>query len=341
MLKKITPIIAILLISNILLVSNSTASDPGDKIIDKFSELLKINSELEISTEEEYSNNDFIIPPESNKTVNINVKYKVNLRPFLSNLLLKTKIGKTLVFKQFDFEPKINIKIIGESNVSWCYVKSKTKTVSVNVSNNFQEISTDFQIHVKPEAEAFKKAEITFTAQSIVGEWNIKDATDEIKINIISGCKVDIRLSCIHFDVIKPGETSNMPITVENNGNVETIVDVELANKLKTWDVKIDTESIKILPDGKKTVNVKIKTKSTNTKDEEARIRFTPRAKVDLDIKDKSFNGEIQTHDIELMGTNLGDNKSMFHGSPSFGVLLILIALIIVVLTYILIKKAK
>ena len=340
--KKTALISSGFLLCVILISSSVSAASPFDAITDPIKKALELESEIEIYVDEKLSTDGIIIAPETYKNVTVNVRYRLNVKPFVSKLLLESKIGKLLFFKNVDANPEMKINIKAITSDPWnCNVIGGEKTVKLNMSNEFQETSVNFKISVDPNDEPLKNVDIAFTASNSPGDLNIQRVEDTATAKVIYGGKVEISVFGFSLDLIKPGEESVAPMTVKNWGNIDTIVDVELENTPETWDVDFNSSSFNLEPLSSKTIQVKMKPKSISCKDETARLKFSPRANVDLDFTDDSFYGEEQYVKIELLGTNIDDIKTNTQDTPGFDIASFAIAAMIVSLILVLSRKKK
>ncbi len=337
-----TAFIAIgLLLCTLLLTNSVSASGIIDKIIDPIKEKFELKSELEISVDENSSANNLLIQPGTYKNITVNVKYRLNVKPIVSKFITESKIGKILFFKEFDAEPKMNIKIEAKALDYWyCYVAGSEKTITVNLSDVFQETSVNFKVFVEPNAQALNTSTITFSARTQTGDLNIEHVSDSTQTEVIYGGDVIISVSAIHLDIVEPGEVSAVPITIKNWGDLNTTVDLKLLNTPETWEVELNSSSFNLGPADQKTINLNVKAKSINSKDETVKIKFTPKANVDLGFEDESFIGQERYFEMDLLGSNIKNFNNKTQDLPGLEILSITLALIIVC-TIIFISKRK
>lgn len=336
MAKKLVLLLVGILLCNLFVVTNGSASGPLDKIKEKF----EFKSELILTVDEEFTEHELLVMPGARENITVNVKYRLDIKPITSKIFIDTKIGNFLFFKEFGIDPEMKIDIKARAANSWnCSVIGGEKTVKLDMSNEFAEASVDFKIYVEPNAKAFQKTDILFTASNRPGKLNIQSVEAEAKAEVIYGGDVDISVSYIHLDVVKPMEESTVPVTIQNWGDVETIVDVELEKNPETWDIDFVSSSFTLKPGGKKTINVKLKTKSLDSNDENVKIKFSPRASVDLGFDHESFVGEEKYCNIQLMGSNMSSVEKSSDSIPGFEIILISVAIITIIAVIICIKR--
>ena len=315
-----------------IILSNSVfASGPFDIILDPIKEKFELKSEIEISVDEKFSSHATLIQPGTYKNVTVNVRYRLDVKPIVSKLYLESKIGRLLFFKDADAQPQMKIDIKAVVQDFWnCDVLGEQKTVKVNLSDEFQEASVDFKVYVEPIAKPFNTSKLRFSACNRPGDLNIEYVEAETNAEVVYGGEVLISVSSFHFDIVEPGEESIVPVTIRNWGDMETIVDIQLEGKTETWDVEFNSSSLVLEPSGSKTIKFKVTPKSMYSKDETIRIKFSPRASVDLGFDDDSLYGEDRYFKMDLIGTNLEPGDDTTQESPGFGIISLTIGLVLV-----------
>jgi len=340
--KKLILLALTIFLLNIVAVSElTTASSLENNNNFSIDDLFKVNSTLQIDVDDESSSDGIVISPGSSKEVNLTIKYKLNLRPFLNRFLLNTKIGNIILFKnsKFDSQMKITVEAIGGS--SWCKVNVKTPKVKLDINNEFCEVKASVVASVYADAEAFKTCEVKIQAYTLEGDWKIKHSYAETTLTIISGCNLDILVSSGKLlNFLDPDEESSIPIRISNWGNAEAIVDVEIENQPESWDISLDSEKSLTIPvggNGWAHVTVKSK-KATEDKTETIKIKFTPRASTTLDIDDNYLMGPSKYFKIKLKSYVYDGDETSQH-TPGFEILSLIIAAGVVFLALKRIKK--
>ena len=340
--KKLILLALAIFLLNIVAVSEVTTAFSLEKN-NNFSidDLFKVDSALQIDIDDESSSDEIVISPGSSKEVNLTIKYRLDLGPLLDRFLLKTKVGKMILFKDYKFDSQMKITVEATGGASWCKVNVKTPKVEVDINNEFCEVKASVVASVYADAEAFKTCEVKIQAYTLEGDWKIKHSCAETTLTIISGCNLDILVSSGKLlNFLDPDEESSFPIRISNWGNAEAIVDVEIENQPECWDISLDSEESLTIPvGGNGSVHVTVKSKkATEDKTETANIKFTPRASTTLDIDDSYLKGQSKYFKIELKSCVYDGDETSQH-TPGFEVLFFIIAFVIALLALKRIKK--
>ena len=95
--KKLVLLLVGILLCNIFVATNGSASGPLDKIKEKF----ELKSELILTVDEEFTEHGTLIMPGTRQNITVNVKYRLDVKPIISNFFIGTKIGNFLFVTAF------------------------------------------------------------------------------------------------------------------------------------------------------------------------------------------------------------------------------------------------
>jgi hypothetical protein len=245
----------------------------------------------------------------------------------------------------------IQIRLSIEDTPKWCDASIVNPTVSIPVDET-EPSESRLTLTVTEQAPAFhqgtikikatsekvqglyftrlKEGEFNFDVSFEVGYWPVVSYTPE-KGNLIK---------------IQPSETANFPIIIQNLGNGETKVDIEVIEKPEEkWSVNIPSSVILNSPalgeeNTRKTVNLIIKPSSSDNnivnQRESFRLKFTPHY-----LGDPSFKGLPTTIIFTVEVKNDNNTESQEGIGLIIGITVAVIILIIVLIIFSVLYKNK
>ncbi|MDH7517958.1 MAG: hypothetical protein QHH19_06410 [Candidatus Thermoplasmatota archaeon] len=289
---------------------------------------------------------DAPLAPLEKKTIDVTVKFKLNIGKFAKWFFFNRRIGRLLLFG-----PKYALKFLTKipSNAlinlsvvecpDWCTATLDPNNITLGISNEFKEAEAKLTIVINNKtAPAFELKDVKIKAE-FKGLGGIKASSNETNISLMP-----TYISKIAYDVEKEinitstNETS-IPINITNNGNGETIIKIEIENISENWNISIDPDTITIPVN--KTRQVKIITTPTRDFDNVTiKVKLTTKSTYSgTDVEEKYLQGETVSFNITLINTQPPEEEL-----PLFEILIagvVIIILISVIAIMILIRKKK
>jgi len=334
--KKI--IIIVLLV--IFLMATISSTSVVAKSSSEYAGLALVSSEISLEIDSQL---DGPIATSGTKTIDITVKYRLDIDDLTARLFFNRRIGRFLLFG-FGHILKINGEPSAEINLSvecpdWCTATIEPSNVTTEISNVFEEAEQPVQltISVNESAPALEPGDIIITAES-KALWGIGGSTNKTTISVMAAYDSALEINTTLIREISPVNETVIPIDITNNGNGETTVQVSLESYPENWNVSFDEENITIDIGEIKQVNLLIKPVKT-FENETIQLKFTPVSTSDEDVSETYLQGVAVSLSLTLL--NDGSLKDE-NGTPGFEIIIILsIAIVAIVIIALFLKRRK
>jgi len=317
-------------ISSTSVVAKNSSEDAG---------LALVSSEISIEIDSQL---DKPIATSGTKTIDITVKYRLDMDDLTARLFFNRRIGRFLLFG-FGYilktkgEPSAKIDLSVECP-DWCTVSVEPSNVTTEISNVFKEAEpVQLTIFVNESAPALEPGDIIITAES-KAIWSIGGATNKTTISVMAAYDSALEVNATLNREISPVNETIIPINLTNNGNGETMVQVSLESYPENWNVSFDEENITIDSGEIKQVNLIVKPVKT-FENETIQLKFTPVSTSDEDVSETYLQGEVVSLSLTLL--NDGSLKEE-NGIPGLEIVIILsIAIVAIVIIALFLKRKK
>jgi len=316
-------------ISSTSVVAKSSSEDAG---------LVLVSSEISIELDPQ---TDINITALDTKTIDITVKYRLDMDDLTARLFFNRRIGRFLLFGfghilKSKGEPSAKIELSVESP-DWCTVSIDSSNVTTEISNVFKEAEpVQLTISVNESAPALEPGDIVITAES-KAVWGIGGATNKTTIPVMVDYMplISIRTE-YNYKEIPPLNITNIQFNITNLGNDKTAVSIEVENASK-FDISYVEEiilgSLAKGQDNKGTVVVSVRPYKNLTR-ESLQISFTPHYYGDRELKGQTI---IETIVLKNDGSLKDEN-----GIPGLEIIIILsIAIVAIVIIALFLKRKK
>jgi len=249
--------------------------------------LFKFNTTTEIIIDSKVLPDEPLIP-EISENIQGTLKFKFEKPPFFPEILIGTKIGNWIMYRDIQADMNATIKLIVDYNPDWCNVElDNTAFTIVNISTDYKEIDFNININLTNEALAFEEDNIIIKANfTPEANWGLIASGDSIKIPITVAYNPDIAYEIENHTIeIPPTKKTTIPIKITNKANGNTTVYFEIKDVPKDWNVTSNTSTINLLIGETKTAYLNVTSEKYFTNDT-VEIELTP-----VSTKDKSLKG--------------------------------------------------
>ena len=292
--------------------------------------------------------NDFSKPLSLNSThsVDVTLSFKFELPQFFPKLLLGTKIGKWVIFRDQNNNMTVDIKLNLEKIPEWCNAELKNKTITIdNITTEAKIMKTKLNIKIKNDAPALEKETIELSAKfESDSSWGLTQSEDKINFTILPEY---IGLINAEFNlpknttelVLSPDKNSTLlTVNITNIGNGESNITIKIKEIQQNWNISIDTPETTLLPGKTDKINVNITTPQTKERQTmNLTLEITSKSTSETDIDETYLQGQT----LELSGLKLikeETTEKIDFTIITLGLIVILVSLIIILFFF---KKKK
>jgi len=317
-------------ISSTSVVAKNSSEDAG---------LALVSSEISIELDSQL---DKPIATSGTKTIDITVKYRLDIDDLAARLFFNRRIGRFLLFGfgyilKIKGEPSVEIDLSVECP-DWCTATIEPSNVTTEISNVFKEAeSVQLTISVNESAPALEPGDIIITAES-KAIWSIGGSTNKTTISVMAAYDSALEINTTLIREISPANETVIPIDITNNGNGETTVQVSLESYPENWNVSFDEENITIDSGAIKQVNLIVKPVKT-FENETIQLKFTPVSTSDEDVSEIYLQGEVVSLSLTLLNDGSLKDEGDFPVFELAVILVIIIAAIVIVTLFLKRKK--
>ena len=246
-------LVPIILIIIGAIIPQTTATDiQSIDIFDNF-RLIKTNSTTEISVDQTNVPSPSV-PVDLNETlyINVNVGLKGELPLLFPELLIGTKIGKWIIFRDENQNSTVNVNLSVTSPI-WCTAELEKEIIEVDLFSDSKK-STKLMVTIKETALALQEGQIKIKAEfSPPGneKWMFKSSENETSFKIISKYSGNIKatiepLEKVNKFIVKPNVNTTLPLNITNNFNGETKIHLrDLSNCTSPTELVLGKEEVK------------------------------------------------------------------------------------------------
>lgn len=317
-------------ISSTSVVAKNSSEDAG---------LALVSSEISLEIDSQL---DKPIATSGTKTIDITVKYRLDIDDLTARLFFNRRIGRFLLFG-FGYILKIKGEPSAEIDLNvecpdWCTATIEPSNVTTEISNVFKEAeSVQLTISVNESAPALEPGDIIITAES-KAIWGIGGSTNKTTISVVAAYDSALEINTTLIREISPVNETVIPIDITNNGNGETTVQVSLESYPENWNVSFDEENITIDSGEIKQVNLIVKPVKT-FENETIQLKFTPVSTSDEDVSETYLQGEAVSLSLTLLNDGSLKEEDDFPVFEMAVILVIIIAAIVIVTLFLKRKK--
>jgi len=330
--------IIIIVLLSIFFIATISSTSVISKSSSEIAGIALVSPEISIDYESQI---DGPISTSGTKTIDLTVKYRLDIDDLTARLFFNRRIGRFLLFGfghilKINGEPSSKIDLSVECP-DWCTVSLDTLNVTTEISNVFKEAEpVQLTILVNESAPALEPGAIVITAES-KAVWGIGGATNETTISVMASYDSALEIDTSLSREISPVNETIIPINITNSGNGETMVKVSLEKYPKNWNISLSKENITIDGDETKKVNLIVKPVKT-FENETIQLEFTPTSTSDEDVSGADLKGDVVSLSLTLL--NDGSLKDE-NGLPGFEIIVILSIIIVAIIIVVLFLKQK
>jgi|GEM_PF-1746309 len=239
----------------------------------------------------------------SSHSVNVTISFKFELPQFFPKLLLGTKIGNWVIFRDQNHNSTVDIKLNLEKIPQWCKAELENKTITIdNITTEVKTMITKLNIKINNDAPALEKETIELSAKfESQTNWGLTTSQDIINLTIIPeyigliNAEFDLPKNTTELVLSQDKNTTLLPVNITNIGNGESKITIKIKEIQQNWNVSIDTPEIILLPGKTDKININITTPQIK---EKLTMNLT------LEITSKSTS-ETEIDEIYLQGQTL------------------------------------
>ena len=276
--------------------------------------------------------------------INVNVGLKGELPLLFPELLIGTKIGKWIIFRDENQNSTVNVNLSVTSPI-WCTAELEKEIIEVDLFSDSKK-STKLMVTIKETASALQEGQIKLKAEFSPPEnWMFEPSEAETNFTIISKYSGNITatiepLEKVDKFIIKPNVNTTLPLNITNNfnGDTKVTIDFDNDNPELNWSISLSQDEITILKGETKTVNIIIKPLSSKEMQElKGNFTLTPKSTVDINIVDEYLKGnsiKVSTGPIIEKST-----EEKFEINTNMLILLIVVIVILVIIVLIIRRK--
>ncbi len=306
--------------------------------------IFEFNTTTEL-TLDKISDFDKPVALNSSHSVDVIVSFKFELPQFFPKILLGTKVGNWVIFRDRNHSMTVDIELNLEKIPEWCDAKLENTTITIdNITTEAKTITTQLNIKIDKDAPALEKETIEISAKFTPdSNWGLKSSEDNISFTILPEYVGSITAE---FDlpentteiILSPDKNTTIPVIITNTGNGESIIQIELKEPQKDWNISIETPEITLEKGQTKKVNINISTPQTKEKQTmNLTLDITSKSTSETEVAEKYLQGQP----VELLVLKLvkeDTNEQIDFTTLTIGLIVILVSLIIIVLFF---KKKK
>lgn len=305
--------------------------------------IFEFKTTTEISLDKDFSKP---VSLNSSHSVNVTVSFKFELPQFFPKLLLGTKIGNWIIFRDQNYNTTVDIKLNLEKIPEWCNAELEKKTITIdNITTEAKTMKTKLNIKINKNAPALEKETIELSAKfESQSNWGLTPSQDIINFTIIPeyigliNAEFDLPKNTTELILSPDKNTTLLPVNITNIGNGESIITIKIKEIQQNWNVSIDTPEIILLPGKTDKINVNITTPQIKERQTmNLTLEITSKSTSETDIDETYLNGQ----NLKLTGLKLIKEEAT---EPidltiiTLGLIVILVSLIIIVFFF---KKKK
>ena len=292
--------------------------------------------------------NDFSKPLSLNSShsVNVTVSFKFELPQFFPKLLLETKIGKWIIFRNQNHNMMVDIKLNIDKIPEWCDVELENKTITINnITTEAKTIKTKLNIKIKNDAPALEKGTIELSAKfESDPNWGLTLSEDKINFTIlpeyIGLINAEFNLSKNTTEIILSSDknTTLLPLYITNIGNGESLITIKIKEIQQNWNISIEPPETKLSPGKTEIININITTPQTKKRQTmNLTLEITSKSTSEIDIDENYLQGQtLELSNLKLIKQEA--TEKIDFTIITLGLFVILISLIVILFFF---KKKK
>lgn len=281
---------------------------------------------------------DVPLASETTKSIDLNVKFKLNLGDLATRLLFNRRIGRLILFRSLDKTiPSATIELTAECP-TWCTAVIEPTNVSVAIHNQFNEAEATLTLTIHGLAPALKEEEVTITASFSNANWGIREVTNSTTIAFLPAYESNITINATTNIEIPPLNETAIPISITNTGNGESIVNISLITTAQHLNYTLSDTEITIAEGNTKEITLFVTPTKKDFSNFSLEFIITPMSTSDASVDEKYLEGTPVSFSMVLANDGSLDDEN---GIPGFELVLIVVALSVLVVGFIIVKRKK
>ena len=269
--------------------------------------IFKFDTITEISL---YNELDKPVSLNTSYIVNLIISFKFKLPQFFPQLLLGTKLGNWIIFRDINHNMTANINLNLEKIPEWCEAEIENKTITIeNITTEVKTKKTILNLKIKNDAPALEKEIVELSAKfESRSNWGLTLSEDKINFTILPkyigliNAEFDLPNNTTELFISTDKNMTLLPINITNIGNGESIITIKIKEIQQNWNISIDKPEIILLPGNTDKINVNITTpKNKERQTMNLTLEITSKSTSKTDVDEKYLQGVT----LELSGLKL------------------------------------
>jgi hypothetical protein len=335
----------------IIFITILTIIAPKNLAENQYLELYELNNFkiFEFKTTTKISlDNDFTKPVSLNSShsIDVTISFKFELPQFFPRILLGTKIGNWVIFRDRNHNMTVDIKLNLEKKPEWCDAEIENKIITINnITTDTKTVKTKLKIKINNDAPALEKETITLSAKfESESNWGLTPSEDIISFTItpeyvgLINAEFDLPKNTTELVISTDKNTTLLPVNITNIGNGESIITITIKDIQQNWNISIDTPEITLIPSESNKINVNITTPQSKERQiMNLTLEITSKSTSETEIDETYLQGQT----LELTGLKLikdDTTEKIDFTTITLGLIVILLSLIIITFFF---KKKK
>jgi hypothetical protein len=317
-------IIIIILFSQHFIIIETNAAEQGFR-------LFRFETDTEFLINDDSVINNPVLPGNSEE-INLTIRFRYILPQFFLPILTGTRIGNWIMFRDMNSNMQVSLDF-EVTYPDFCKLELKdNKAIISNISTNFKEFKTRFNISIKENTEAFNTGIINISAKFIPeSNWALEPSEDSYNFNITVDYYSNLSVNSTKHELIPPLIETVIPIYIENHGNANLVVN-STVDYLDRWNIDIIKPNFTLNKTETEILYVNvIPPKKFDIEDVEFEFRTYP--------KDKNLN----EYDSIILWNITLENDGSYKKEEAFSInyLIVILAIIIIICCVIMFKKLR
>ncbi len=270
------------------------------------------------------------------KSIDLTIKFKLNLGDFATRLLFNRRIGRLILFRSLDKAiPSATIDLTAECP-EWCTATIEPTNITVAIDNQFNEAEATVKLTINGTAPALGEEDVTITASFSNANWGIRAITNSTTISFMPAYESNISVNVTEKIAIPPLNETAIPINITNNGNGQSIVNISLTTTAQHLNYSLSSTELTLAEGKTQTITLFVTPTKKDFSNLSLAFTVTPRSTSDASVDDKYLEGKPVSFTMILANDGSLDDEG---GIPGFELALLAVALIVLVVGFIIIKR--
>ncbi len=333
--------IQIFLVIIVIIVPNNLAENQNLGLVESNSyRLFDFKTATEVSVDTDFSKP---VSLNSSHKVNVSVSFKFELPQFFPKILIGTKIGNWVIFRDINHNMTADIKLNIEKIPEWCDAELEKEILTINnFTTDIKTIKTKLYINISENAPALEKGKIELSAKfETESNWGLLPSSNQVNFTIypeyigLINAEFDLPKNTTKLLLSTEKNTTLLPVNITNIGNGESIITIKIKEIQQNWNVSIETTEITLQPGKTSKININITTpKIIERQTMNLTLEITSKSNSSIDIDEKYLQGQtLELNSLELIKEDATEKTDFILITIALIVLLAFLIIIVFFLT--------